>query len=403
MSTKNDFQEDLLSEFRREVNKYQVLEDKEQLELIKEYQNTGSIEILDKLIKHNLRLSIMVAKKFIYNRQSMDLMDLIQECNISLMLAIETYKKEKEIKFSSYATKIMTNNLITAINKKDNMIKRPVYIDILEIKRNRFIGKFFNENNRYPTSNEIKENLKISDEKYNLLQRNIKVESLNKEIDSEEENDELEKFIKVDDENYENLENSIDDIIITKAAQQILSEKEYYIVYHKQISDNPKTSKILAQEFDLIRQSIENTEKNALQKLKKQIKKEQKSVLEKYGLKEIEKEKIEPLELNKRCLFLYLKENFCEEDYFYIYTRQIKNYGLEEYKTIFENLSERQIKDQIDIFDELYNDIAIPEFIEQNFKNYKNKYGINKIFETSIEPIFISQKSTEKINKNKNK
>lgn len=392
-------EEDLLVSFRREINKYPVLDPEEQNKLIKEYQKTGDLEILDKLVKHNLRLSIMVARKFLYNRQSMDLMDLIQECNISLMLAIETYKEKKEIKFSSYATRIMTNNLITAINKKDSLIKRPAYIDILEIKRNRFIESFFNENNRYPTSEEIKENLKISDEKYKLLQRSIKVESLNKEVDSEEENDELEKFIKVDDNNYENLENSIDDIIITKAAQQILSEKEYYIVYHRQISDNPKTSKILAQEFDITRQSIESTEKNALQKLKKQIKKEQKSVLEKYGLKEIEKEKIEPLELNKRCLFLYLKENFCEEDYFYIYTRQIENYGLEEYKIVFDSLSERQIKDQIDIFDELYNDIAVPEFIEQNFKNYKEKYGINKIFEISIEPTFTSQRLKEKINK----
>lgn len=392
-------EEDLLVSFRREINKYPVLDQEEQNKLIKEYQKTGNLEILDKLVKHNLRLSIMVARKFLYNRQSMDLMDLIQECNISLMLAIETYKEEKEIKFSSYATRIMTNNLITAINKKDSLIKRPAYIDILEIKRNRFIENFFNENNRYPTSEEIKENLKISDEKYKLLQRSIKVESLNKEVDSEEENDELEKFIKVDDKNYENLENSIDDIIITKAAQQILSEKEYYIVYHRQISDNPKTSKTLAQEFDITRQSIESTEKNALQKLKKQIKKEQKSVLEKYGLKEIEKEKIEPLELNKRCLFLYLKENFCEEDYFYIYTRQMENYGLDEYKIVFDSLSERQIKDQINIFDELYNDIAVPEFIEKNFKNYKEKYGINKIFEISIEPTFTSQRLKEKINK----
>ena len=69
MNKRKEFEEDTLTVFRREINKYPVLAEEEQIKLFEEYNKTGSLELLDKLVKHNLRLSIKVAKKHLYNRK----------------------------------------------------------------------------------------------------------------------------------------------------------------------------------------------------------------------------------------------------------------------------------------------------------------------------------------------
>lgn len=56
----------------REIEKYPVLNEKEQLELFDKYRNNGDMEAKEKLIKHNLRLCLFVAKKYINSVKKYD-------------------------------------------------------------------------------------------------------------------------------------------------------------------------------------------------------------------------------------------------------------------------------------------------------------------------------------------
>lgn len=387
MSREKDF-EDSLKVFRREINKYDVFNETEQKELLKKYHETGDKELLDLLLKHNLRLAVMVARKHIYNRKSMELIDLIQECSISLILAIENYDENKGASFYSYATQVMENNIKTEIFKKDRVIKIPAYLQILNLKKNKYVINFYEENSRYPMDEEIKQELQITDESLGYLKTisNYDIKSLNDINLLDEDKDELQEFIPITDENLKEVESRIDDLIIMRAAKEILTEEEYYIIYYRKISENNLTLKELGKILDIEGESVRIKEKRALEKLKRCIERKKQQVLEKYRIVDLEREGLKPLELDKKCLFLYLKENLNSEEYYYIYTQQVLNYRVEDYLIKNNSISSREAEEQINIFNDIYKSIATKEFIENNFKDYMEKYGSNKIFKMSIDP-----------------
>lgn len=387
MSSEKDF-EDSLKVFRREINKYDVFNETEQKELLKKYHETGDKELLDLLLKHNLRLAVMVARKHIYNRKSMELIDLIQECSISLILAIENYDENKGASFYSYATQVMENNIKTEIFKNDRVIKIPAYLQILNLKKNKYVINFYEENSRYPMDEEIKQELQITDESLGYLKTisNYDIKSLNDINLLDEDKDELQEFIPITDENLKEVESRIDDLIIMRAAKEILTEEEYYIIYYRKISENNLTLKELGKILDIEGESVRIKEKRALEKLKRCIERKKQQVLEKYRIVDLEREGLKPLELDKKCLFLYLKENLNSEEYYYIYTQQVLNYRVEDYLIKNNSISSREAEEQINIFNDIYKSIATKEFIENNFKDYMEKYGSNKIFKMSIDP-----------------
>ena len=83
-----------------------------------EYLN-GSIEARDKLIEHNLRLVVYVAKK--YETNIVNLEDLISIGTIGLIKSISTFKHDKNIKLATYASRCIENEILMYLRKKSKM------------------------------------------------------------------------------------------------------------------------------------------------------------------------------------------------------------------------------------------------------------------------------------------
>ena len=66
-----------------------------------------------KLIEHNLRLVVYVAKKF----PSADVEDLISIGSLGLIKAINSYKADKNIKIATYASKCIENEILMYLRK----------------------------------------------------------------------------------------------------------------------------------------------------------------------------------------------------------------------------------------------------------------------------------------------
>ena len=80
----------------------------------------GDIMAKDKLIEHNLRLVVFLAKK--YENVKTDLEDLVSIGTIGLIKAINTYSIDKNIKLATYASRCIDNEILMYLrkNKKTN-------------------------------------------------------------------------------------------------------------------------------------------------------------------------------------------------------------------------------------------------------------------------------------------
>ena len=80
----------------------------------------GDIMAKDKLIEHNLRLVVFLAKK--YENVKTDLEDLVSIGTIGLIKAINTYSMDKNIKLATYASRCIDNEILMYLrkNKKTN-------------------------------------------------------------------------------------------------------------------------------------------------------------------------------------------------------------------------------------------------------------------------------------------
>ena len=69
----------------------------------------------NKLIEHNLRLVVFLAKK--YENTSTDLEDLVSIGTIGLIKAVNTYRLDKNIKLATYASRCIDNEILMYLRK----------------------------------------------------------------------------------------------------------------------------------------------------------------------------------------------------------------------------------------------------------------------------------------------
>lgn len=164
----------------KDINKFKPLTPEEETELFIKIEN-GDREAFVKIIKHNLRFVITVAKQ--YQGQGLPLVDLINEGNIGLCTAVSKFDYTRGFKFISYAVWWIRQSIIQAIYNTGRTIRFPI-----------------------PTVSKLNKLIKVSSTLESKLEREATIEELAKETDFTEEK--VEDLIK-----YNNTCSSMDIVI----------------------------------------------------------------------------------------------------------------------------------------------------------------------------------------------
>lgn len=88
------------------------IKEEDRLLILKE---NGDKKAKDKLIEHNLRLVVFLAKK--YENVKVDLEDLVSIGSIGLIKGINTYKRGKNIKLATYCSRCIDNEILMFLRK----------------------------------------------------------------------------------------------------------------------------------------------------------------------------------------------------------------------------------------------------------------------------------------------
>ena len=99
---------------------------KEEEEYYLVMSSDGDLFARDKLIEHNLRLVVFLAKK--YENTGVDLEDLVSIGTIGLMKGIKTFSMDKNIKLATYASRCIDNEILMFL-RKNKRIKAEISFD----------------------------------------------------------------------------------------------------------------------------------------------------------------------------------------------------------------------------------------------------------------------------------
>ncbi len=94
--------------------------------LVIEKMMQGDMDARNKLIEHNLRLVVYIAKRF--ENTNIDIEDLISVGTIGLIKAINSYDNSKKIKLATYGARCIENEILMYL-RKNNKIKNNISLD----------------------------------------------------------------------------------------------------------------------------------------------------------------------------------------------------------------------------------------------------------------------------------
>ena len=101
------------------------LSEEEEARTIKEFEN-GSEDAKNKLIEHNLRLVVYIAKRF--DNTGIDIEELISVGTLGLIKAVKSYNSDKNIKLATFASRCIENEILMYLRKMVK-IKSEVSLD----------------------------------------------------------------------------------------------------------------------------------------------------------------------------------------------------------------------------------------------------------------------------------
>ena len=152
----------ILRDSRKSLNGFVRLENRSKLEWdlaqkIREIRRTlQEIRSLkNKLVTGNLRLVITIAKKYLHH--GIPLSDLIQEGNLGLIRAIDTYDHRRGHRFVTYAVWWIRQAVLRMIDCHSRTIRIPVYMREKMNKIEKVCSRLYSEGSREPSFEEIAE------------------------------------------------------------------------------------------------------------------------------------------------------------------------------------------------------------------------------------------------------
>ena len=252
--------------YLKEIKKIEPLSPQEEVALAQQAK-TGDTKAFQKLVTHNLRFVVAMAKKF--QGQGVPFEDLINEGNLGLIRAVNTFDETRGFKFISYAVWWITQRMRTAIQKTGRVVRLPSHITESMGKLYRKSLELEQEFEREPTTEEMAE---ISDTTIKWIEDLVKFYSgpVSLEDSSAEDRPLIEYLISNDPRPemqlmQESLKNEIKNLI------KKLKDREAHVLteYYGLGEDDPKTLEQIGEQLDLSGERVRQIKERALQRLRK--------------------------------------------------------------------------------------------------------------------------------------
>lgn len=264
------FNTEEMGAYLKKVNSYKSLDSAEEKEIARKAKN-GDKEAKKILVQSNLKLVLTIARKAIHVSK-LPMVDLIQEGNLGLMIAVEKFNPDLGYRFSTYASWWIKQAMFKAISEQSHCMKIPVYIQETLSKFSKVKAEMERAYNCQVTNKDVAQKMNLEPEKVDTYlsayTTTISIEGsfdakngseLNVADVLEDETTSVEASIQ-----YEELKKEIANVVST------LKEREQSVIKMRFGLENfaRTTLEDIGKMFGVTKECIRQTEMRALNKLR---------------------------------------------------------------------------------------------------------------------------------------
>lgn len=266
---------DTFEHYMVQINRFELLSAEEEYELAVRHRQHGDMEAAHRLICANLRFVVKVALE--YRGYGLRNLDLIQEGNIGLMMAVKKFDPERGIRLISYAVWWIRAYIQNFIVRSWSLVK----IGTTQAQKKLFFKLNQARNSmRQMTGTEsneqLAEQLEVRDQEIEemALRLGQRDASLDLELVAGEGFTLLDTLADGRDNQETALmrrQESRQDRRQVQRALAMLNPRERQIVQDRFYTENQRTLQELANDYGISRERVRQIEKAALEKLRKEL------------------------------------------------------------------------------------------------------------------------------------
>ena len=149
----------------------------DEVSLVTAFQTNNDLNAKSKLIEHNLRLVMYIARRF--ESTKIDLSDLVSVGSIGLIKAVDSYKLDKNIKLATYASRCIENEILMYLRKANKSINDLSLDDALvsdDEGNNLTLGELI------PDTHQVYDEVELKDQKEYLIRAISRLNDREKKI-----------------------------------------------------------------------------------------------------------------------------------------------------------------------------------------------------------------------------
>lgn len=266
---------DSLSRYLCEIKRFPLLDEQEERRLALRLYEHGELSAAQTLITSNLRFVVKIAAE--YRNYGLKMLDLIQEGNIGLMMAVKKYNPHKGFRLISYAVwwirAYIQNYIVSAwslVKIGTTQAQRKLFFKLKQARN--AIRQMTGGDDDLPA---VARMLDVDEADLIEMSQRLQGEvSLDAELVPGEAGGALELLVD-ERPNQEVLVGELQEQQLLQqqvaAALGQLGERERYVVEQRICADEPLTLQEIAGHFSVSRERVRQIEENAVRKLRKAL------------------------------------------------------------------------------------------------------------------------------------